>query len=219
MKPLTSTIPATTRTLALAAGVFLALAGGGCRVGGNRDVEKVNDELRRENLDLKKQIETLTRDRDDLRAKLAEESQARLGALKPEVLEALPVCAGLEIEKLSGLEPAERTVPATGVVAYLRPVDARGRVVQIVGTMDVEATWLAGGAGKGESPRTIARARLSPAELREAYRSGMMGSGYTVELPLDQPIADRAGTLVIRAEFADALTGKVWKAEQARSQP
>lgn len=207
--------PMTFLTLAAVAGVLFALPG--CRVGGGRDVEKVNDELRRENLDLKQQVETLTRDRDDLRAKLADEAQARLGALKPEVLEALPVCAGLEIEKLSGLGPAERSAAATGVVVYLRPFDGRDRVVQVVGTVDVEATWLPGGAGKGEAPRTIARARLEPAQLREAYRSGLMGSGYTVELPLEAPIAARAGTLVIRAEFADALTGKVWKAERAES--
>lgn len=207
--------PRTTIMLALAsaAGAFFLLAG--CRVGAGRDIETVNDELRRENLELKQQVETLMRERDDLRLKLGGEAQARLGAMNPEVLEALPVCAGLEIEKLSGLQPAERSAAATGVVVYLRPVDARGRVVQIVGTLDVEASWLAGSAGKGEAPRTIARARLSPAQLREAYRSGLMGSGYTVELPLEAPIAERNGTLVIRAEFADALTGKVWKTERA----
>lgn len=203
--------------LAVLAGA-LSLFLSGCRVGAGRDLEKVNDELRREILDLKKQVETLTAERDDLRAKLAEEAQARLGALKPEVLEALPVCAGLEIEKLSGLEPADPAAPATTLVAYLRPVDARDRVIQIVGTVDLEATWLPGSAGQGEAPRTIARARLEPAQLREAYRSGLMGSGYTLELPLDGPIADRKGTLVIRAELADALTGKVWKAERVRSE-
>ncbi len=202
-------------TLAAAAGVFFFLTG--CRFGAGRDVEAVNDELRRENLDLKQQVETLTRDRDDLRLKMEGEAQARLGALNPDVLAALPVCTGLEVEKLSGLEPADRSAAATGVVVYLRPYDSRDRVVQIVGTLDVEAAWLPGGAGKGEAPRTIARARLSPAQLREAYRSGLMGSGYTVELPLEAPIADRAGTLVIRAEFADALTGQVWKAERAES--
>lgn len=209
--------PRTTTMLALAsvAGAFFLLAG--CRVGAGRNIETVNDELRRENLELKQQVEKLMRERDDLRLKLEDEARARLGTLKPEVLEALPVCAGLEIEKLSGLEPAERSAPATGVVVYLRPFDGRDRVVQIVGTLDVEAAWLAGGAGKGEAPRTIARARLEPAQLREAYRSGLMGSGYTLELPLETPIAERKGTLVIRAEFADALTGKVWKAERTET--
>lgn len=198
--------------LALAAGAFVFLPG--CRAGAGRNAETVNDELRRENLQLRQQVETLTREREDLRLKLEDESKARLGALKPEVLAALPVSAGLQIERLSGLEPADGSVPATRVVVYLRPVDARDRVIQVVGTVEVEATWLPGGAGQGAAPRTIARARLEPAQLREAYRSGLMGSGYTVELPLEAPIADRRGTLVIRAEFADALTGKVWKAER-----
>ncbi|MCC6677122.1 MAG: hypothetical protein IT436_08255 [Phycisphaerales bacterium] len=212
MKPAARTI---VPTLAVLAGVLFAL--GGCRIGGNREVEKVNDELRRENLELKQQVEMLSHDRDDLRVKLEGEARARLGALNPEVLAALPVCAGVEIEKLSGLEPADRSAAATGVVVYLRPYDSRDRVVQIVGMLDVEAAWLPGSAGKGEAPRTIARARLEPAQLREAYRSGLMGSGYTVELPLETPIGDRAGTLVIRAEFADALTGKVWKAERTET--
>lgn len=230
--------------VAVVGGAVLML--GGCRAGGSKSVEQANDDLRRENLELKKQVETLSGERDELRVKLADEARVREAALtggaaelglSAEALAALPRCIGIEIDGLSGAVPAEGNGPVKGVVVYIRPFDGKKRFVQAVGTMRVEAFALPAGvrarsedaaaglngagsqpagygAGRSEhEPRLIAGRTLSALEVREAYRAGFMGTWYVVELPVTGAV-ERYGTVVLRVEFADALSGKVWKAER-----
>lgn len=175
-----------------------------------------NDRLRRANQDLTSQVASLSRERDELRIKLAESARAREAALTPEVLEAIPRCTAIAIDSLSGWTPPSG--PATGVVAYISPADGRGRFVQIVGTLRVDAT-LVPAMGSSEPPVRLASRTLTPGDLRDAYRSGFMGTGYTVELPLSAPVGRTpgtpAGTLLLRATFADALSGQSLSAERA----
>lgn len=198
---------------------FLSLSLGGCRLGGDQSASEANDDLRRRVIELEKQLQTLQGEREELKTKLAESERTREGALPPEALEALPRCTAVEIGSFSGFEPADPAKPAGSVVAYLTPTDGRGRFVQIVGTMKVAALVLPASlesAGGGASDQVLATAErtYSPAELREAYRSGVAGTHYLAEIPLEKPISDRGAVKVlIRAEFLDAITGKVHKAE------
>lgn len=228
--------------LLIAVSGLVGVAGCSPRVGGSKSLEQANNDLRRENQELKTTVEAQARQIEELKIKLSEESAARLAALKPEAIEALPVCAGIEVGRLSGFEPLPPVGEPSGgaeknavksVVVYLRPFDGRDRFVQIVGTMAVEAVWLPGlqslsDGGKGEANGADAEARrpnatvlgrvtLTPAQLRDAYRSDVLGTHYIVELPFSEESSRHGGTLLMRAEFADALTGKVWTAERTKS--
>jgi hypothetical protein len=195
-------------------GATLALSLAACSSGSR--VASENDRLRLKNLELTKQVEGLTLERSELKAKLAEANRARESALAPDVLDAIPRCAGIEIDSLSGWTPTDRSAPVTGAVIYLLPKDGRGRFVQIVGTLTVDATVLPqSGATSNQVP--IQTKTLVPAELRESYRSGFMGTGYTIELPIPTNPAARSSTLVLRARFVDALTGQTWSAERTVS--
>lgn len=193
-------------------GILASLAG--CRIGGERSLASENDALRQERATLRGELERLASERNELLAKLSEVQRTREHPLDEEALLALPRCVGVEIDWLSGLVPQDTSLPATGCVAYVRPVDARGRLVQVAGEMRAEAIVL--GAAPGDEPRARASATLRPLELRDAYRSGLAGSHYEISLgfvaPLDASAAE--SPVLVRVELADAITGRVHHAER-----
>jgi hypothetical protein len=93
------------------------------------------------------------------------------------------------------------------------PTDAYGRFVQVVGTLVVEARAVpATGATDAGAP--VLSTTLRPGAVRDAYRSGLTGTHYSVELPLSGPA--QAGDVMLRASFTDALTGATHTANLVR---
>ncbi len=200
MKPATL-IPLAALTAALA----------GCTIGGSSSASAENDRLRKEVAELKTRITELEQRNAELEAKLA----AAEGGLSPEALAALPVCAKIEIDPLSRVERGE----SPRLTVYLKPLDGRGRFVQIVGELSIHLrgvttteTDIGSGAASTPGPVVpIADTTLRSTELREAYRAGFMGTHYVVHLPVDAaalPPADSSIRLEIHATFTDAVTGQ-----------
>lgn len=195
-----------------------------CGVGGNKSVSEANDQLRREKLGLESTIATLTGEKEELRVKLAESERARGSNLPAEVLDAVPRCTGIVIDSLSGFDPADPAKPATGATVYIQPRDGRGRFVPLVGTLRATAQVLpvsldVAKSDQGTLDRAVlaqSRVELSPTKLRDAYRSGLLGTAYAAELKFDAPISDRTSKLLLRVEFIDALTGQTHRAELLR---
>lgn len=165
----------------------------GCTIGGSSSVGKENDRLRRENHELRVELEAVKSERDELRKNLSSGSSA-LAAELPRVVR-------LTIDGYSGLYPPNGELPARGVVFHLQPLDGRGRLIQAVGTLEVEARLESG---------LIARREISAQEWRDSYRSSFTGTHYTIEVPFDQPMA-RSGLgtleLELKATFTDAVDG------------
>ena len=192
---------------------------GGCTIGGSRGVGVENNRLRDELAAANKKIESLSAERDELTTKLVQQR----GDVPPDVLAATPALASISIGSLSGLVPAD---PATAkrVDVYIAPIDGRQRFVQIVGTLQIDAVLEVADAdaSKSAEPQPLASATLTPTQVRDAYRSGFTGTHYTVELPLNAPtpaaLARRQGTLVLRARFVDAWSGRTFTCESRMSQ-
>lgn len=207
------------RLVVASGAAVLCLALAGCRVGGGQSASDANDELRKKIIDQDKRIVGLEGERDELKVKLAEAQRVREGALPADVLDALPRCTKIEIGTLSGYEPRDPKAPARSVLAYIVPRDGRGRFVQVVGTMKVVALILpatleqSAAASPEQHVLATAERTLTPGEVRDAYRSGITGTHYEIDVPLREPISDRSARVLIRAEFLDALTGQVQKAE------
>ena len=83
-----------------------------------------------------------------------------------------------------------------------------GASLQIVGTLEVHVAVLPGTT----DARTLARARFGPAEVRDAYRRTLLGTHYTIEVPIDVPIQvpieATVTEAVARIVFTDAITGR-----------
>ncbi len=203
-----SIAPAVATTILLTGAMVLPA----CRAGGDKSVEKANDDLRRKVLDLEGEVTALQGRNAELAAKLEEGERARAGTLPKDVLEAIPRCVAVTIGGLSGYQPARRDQPAK-IVIDIEPTDALGRFVQIVGTLHLEARAL-GPVGSGAKDGTALETELGPTQLRDAYRGGLMGPRYTIEIPA--PGVRPPGDLVMRVRFVDALTGRSHEAELTR---
>ena len=179
-----------------------------------RNFQNVNDQLRRQNLQLQQQVQAL---QDKLR--LAEEDaqslrQQRLAQTQPmsaDVQALVPTPVGLRLDRYSGVVDADRDGRPDLLRLYVKPRDARGRFVTLVGTLTVQAVDIA----PHQPPRLIVERTFSPQELDQAYRSTWMGTHYTLEVPLppDQPPA--AGELTVKLTFTDAVGGATVNAQQA----
>lgn len=182
---------------------------------------KANDDLRRRVIALEDEKQTLEGEKAELSTKVAELSRDRGAPLPQEVLAAIPRCTLITVgQRGTWLEPSDPNAAATGVHVSVSAADGRGRSMQIVGTLRVEVMVFEPGVAKPDiekpgapaSARRTLRAELGPALLREAYREGLFGASYVVNLPLEPALAARVGTLLVRAEFADAITGQTHEA-------
>lgn len=122
------------------------------------------------------------------------------------ILAATPRAVRIAIVSGSSLERTSAN-PALGeLTLYLETLDSRGRFVQVAGTLSVSVISLPG-PGQGE-PLRIAAVELSPKELRDAWRSGLFGTHYTVALPLDLSRADGVQSAAISVELRDGVEGR-----------
>ncbi len=183
--------------------VVLASGGvGGCRSGG---FANANDALRRRVVELEGQVGRLERRNDELAAELARASGAP-DSLPEAIRVNTPRVATLGIGTRSHVRPVREPgdVRARRLIVYVEPADGRGRFVQMVGALTVHVDVLPLDA----EPVSIGHLDLAPAELRDAYRSGMLGTHYTAEVPLD--VSDAAGisSCDVRVVYTDGRTGR-----------
>lgn len=218
------------RTLAtLLAGLALAtlvggigLAGAGCSVrvggGGTSDAAQARAKAA--------ELEEVAR---ALRLELAEARAlaARTSTTDATILAATPALAGIEIDRLSGLSSAQQLAQGVAIPVHVRTLDGRGRFLQVVGTLEVDA-WAVSNAEPGTLPtppaldRTeppqgavaLARVTLGPIEVREAYRSGVTGTYYEALVVATAPEQPTRSAMLVRARFTDALSGQVHDASR-----
>ena len=183
--------------------VVLASGGvGGCRSGG---FANANDALRERVVELEREVGRLGRRNDELAAELARASGAPDSL--PEVIRAnTPRVATIGIGARSHVrEPrGEGGVRARRLIVYIEPADGRGRFVQMVGALTVHVDVLPLDA----EPVSIGHLDLAPDELRDAYRSGMLGTHYTAEVPLDLSEAAGISRCDVRVVYTDGRTGR-----------
>ena len=183
-------------------------------------ISKENDRLREENQSLKVQVETLSATNAELNAKLRELAEKPSAPMDADALAALPRVASIEIANLTGFYPGDREKPATAIHIYLRPLDGRQRFTQAVAAEAFLFTdTVAIEEQSAATPRVQLSRRLSPIDVRDAYRSGLTGTHYEIDLPLDAPLKDRNLSILVRAEFTDALTGVTHKVEKLVKPP
>lgn len=194
----------------------LAAALGGCSVKGKWSE---NDQLREDLQGARDQIARVTAERDEARATLAEADRVRLSGgetLGADAAAALPRCVAIEVENVTGLRDADRSDsrPFDTIDVYLRPSDSRGRFVQVVGRVNLRADLIPMPAAGDSPPLTLASLSAGPGEVRDAYRASFMALDYAFQLPLPPDPLPSSSAILITAEFLDALSGSVHRAER-----
>lgn len=156
------------------------------------------------------------RDRAESRAKelesrLASLVRERQSEIDPEVAAALPALASVTLSsrstaRLSSADSASAQGGALSVALVVSPADGLSRFVQITGTLRLTVAALVSGAETVETTTVV----TGPKALRDAYRSGFLGTHYTVEcaVPWKGDAPPRA--LSVAGEFTDGLTGRTY---------
>ncbi|MBL0921863.1 MAG: hypothetical protein IBJ10_07015, partial [Phycisphaerales bacterium] len=162
MNPIRATAGA--RRVARLAGpaIVLAMLLAGCRAKG-KDFENENDALRRRVVELENDLAASRAASNEMAAKYEEMKRASADQAGQEVIDALPRCAGVAIDRFSGLASTVSGSVPDAIDVYIRPYDGRRRFVQVAGSLTAEASLLAE-TGSAESPRTLAVATLSASE-------------------------------------------------------
>lgn len=195
----------------------------------------INDSLREENQSLRDEIGRLQLQASELRSRLAEAERADArtagGAAKvdPEVEAAIPRLAAIQIDGATELVSSSSGAGSAGSMGkgdssadateeilrlWINPRDGRGRFLQIVGRLTVSVAILRAGS----KPESVATATFGPSEVRDAWRSGFMGSHYAFSVPLSIPAEFRNEPVTVSVRFDDALSGRIFE-DQARVRP
>lgn len=182
---------------------------GGC---GNNKIATKNDALRRQVLELRKENEQLRQRETELTIELEQESGLS-NALPLEIRKSTPHIASISIGTRSHIRDEDDDGIPDRILVYVNPSDGFGRFIQMVGSLSVHAIVLPPDA----DAITIGRLTLEPFELRAAYRSGITGTHYTIELPIDHLPLPSESTCLVRILFADGLTGLQRSAERELS--
>lgn len=173
-----------------------------------------NDALRTRVQELEEQLAAANARNEELRTALAAARPA--GGATPlqgtEVTDATPHLASIAIDSTStvdvGPAAANGTHPAV-LRLWISPKDGRRRFLQVVGWLQVQVTCMR----MGHEPTTVGSARFGPLAVRDAWRSGFMGTHYAFELPLSLPAECATGMLAVAVKFEDARTGRAFEAE------
>lgn len=184
--------------------------------GCQRDFSTEADALRERVMLLEREVEVLERRNTELRAELRRMSRQR-DEVPEEIHAATPHVVDLAIGRWSHGRIAGEPDDRDALRIYLNPIDGRGRFVPLVGTVRMHAAVLPDDA---DDATTLARIEFTPDQMRDAYRSGITGTHYTLTVPIDWPAeldaeAARAEPVIVRVVYIDGHTGERFSAERS----
>ena len=166
------------------------------------------DSVRERIAKVEKQNRDLELENEGLKARLAE-SQKTLSRDEAALEAATPQLASIKIGSSSVIETARDG--QRQLVLRLAPTDDRGRFMQVVGSLNVRVVAV---PASGD-PEPLAVAQFDPLEVREAWRGGVLGTGYVFEIPLTKGQGmELPPTVDVVIHFTDARTGWDLRDEQ-----
>jgi hypothetical protein len=171
-------------------------------------ISQANDILRRRNHDLEQEVQALKRRNAELESEInAVASQP--DDVSPELRAATPHVTEISIGRLTHIRDTDKNGEPDTLMAYVQPVDGRGRFTQMVGTITATVAIV---PDEGEA-QTIGRTLMDPVEVRDAYRSSFTGQHYLVEVPVTTD--HRSASVVVRISYDDGLSGRTLSAERS----
>lgn len=181
----------------------------GCRVGGSgKSFLNENDELRRSNLELTKQVDASQEEIALLEGELEAYRSREMGA-KP-IEGAVPtVLSGLKVQSYSGLHDLDEDGTVETLRLYVVPMDQKGRHLVVAGALNVQVVEL-----KPEAlPLLVTEKTFGPEAFDGAYRQGMLSERYVVDVDLPTDAIEGVSELSVKLTLTEAGTGAVVTAE------
>jgi len=181
-----------------------------------RDFRNENDRLRADNLELEHEVAALQK---ELARRAEELARAReqAGMSTSEIAGdyEVPQLHSLHIDRYSGIIKSTQPGQPDLLRVYLETRDQQRRFIPVAGTADLQAAILT----PGQSPRLVGELTIEPAMLDRAYRDGMFGRHYTLEMPLPRDVDAPDGQITVKVTFTQARTGRTLSVQQAMRLP
>ena len=157
-------------------------------------LEQKNESLEQERLELQQKLNGLL-----------ETTSGQVPHHPDELHPAVPIVTTIAIDPLSGRSTGAEADGPESLEIYVQARDGRGRPIQLAGSMLVKVTRI----DETQPPRELAVVRLSPEEVREAWRAGMMGGpSWLVTIPLSEgDLLSETETLDVDVFYKDLRTG------------
>jgi len=175
---------------------------------GPRNYLNENDDLRRQNLELRQKVDDLQKQIELRLAQIDTLNSSRSSATQPGLEGAdVPHAVKLELGRYTGTVDTNGDGIDDTLRIYLKTLDQQGRFLPAAGRAVVQLVAIA----PGTAPTLIAEKTFDPQEFDAAYRSGMTGTHYTIEVPL--PAKPPAGQATAKLTFTDAATHATLSAE------
>ena len=157
--------------------LFLSFGVAGCRV--TVLSPSSDDSVRDRNAMLEEENQALTRENEGLKVRISE-AESEWDPMAVQLSEATPRLISMTIQDSSLVEPLDGKTGSSQLILRMSPSDDRGRFLQVVGGLSVTVV----GVSVQEGPILLAQQVFTPPEVRDAWRGGLMGSGYVFEIPL-----------------------------------
>jgi hypothetical protein len=198
------------------AGIILLLTGCSMRIGGKPTAA---DDVRAENLQLKKQVAQLSDDlqlRTDQVAVLRKQIDGGENAMPGAET---PMLTAISFERYSGAVDTDGDKVDDQVCIYVKTQDQHGRMLLSAGKAVLQVVHI---PSEGE-PLILAKRHYDPRQWHEAYRSGLLGSYHSLELNLPDDLGNTISSgagggsidVTIKVSFTHGRTGIVYAAEMA----
>ncbi|HSI35588.1 MAG TPA: hypothetical protein VK986_18545 [Tepidisphaeraceae bacterium] len=181
-------------------------------VGGCGGPNAANIELRKQNQELRDQLETVNRQREadaaTIRALETRPASSTTATLPHNQLQALFTAHSIELGRLTGGWDEDPKKPGDeGIKVQLTPLDDEGQKLKAAGAITVDLFDLA----LGENNR-IGHWELSAEQARPKWLGAALQYNYLLKLPWQSPPTH--AELTVKVTFTDSLTGRVLAAQQ-----
>jgi hypothetical protein len=208
------------RTGAVVAFVLFAAIGGavpgGCtsgRIGGSTPADQVINELREENLALAKKLDALARE-NELRRKQIDVLEQKIAATHPAVEGVvpgdLPRLVSVAFDSYTSAIDTDHDGDDDALRLYVLTSDQQGRFIPIAGRAVAQAVVIE----PGQAPVELTQKIFDPPALDAAYRTGLTGTHYSLEVPLPRPLPKGINEVTVKLTLTDAATGATVSCEQ-----
>ena len=178
-------------SLLLLALLVPTLAACSVRFGGSKSVDKTLADLRTENKHLKSQLADAQGQLQELAARTHAGETSPFSA--GEIALATPEVVSVAFASSAGIDKRDPANPK--LVLDVVTLDGRSRFTQAVGQLRVTAST---------QDRQLADITLSPTQLREAYRSSVLGTRYALEVALPPEVLAAKQPITLNAQLLDA---------------
>jgi hypothetical protein len=181
------------------------------RLGGQTPVDVVIDDLRRDNLELRQQVEQLNANIEQRlqHIQVLEQQLERAGESPVVAGATVPHFVSVRFDRYSGFLDTTHDDKDDTLRLYVQTLDQDGRFIPIAARVVVQAVVIR----PEQPPLVIVQHTFEPDAFLQAYRSGFMGTHYTLELPLPADLAPDIDSAAVQISVTDVAGGATAKRE------